>query len=192
VAREVAENLEPKAFRGPDVFWIGGVARYLRRYWAAWNEGGRLPDMIIELLSPSTAKIDRTVKKDLYARVFRTKEYFMVDPETLRVEGFDLAGRTYQPKAPAAQGRMWCSQLRAYLGFWHGVWMEAEADWVRLFRPDGSLLPTKAEAAEQRAHAERLRADTERLRADTERQRAAAAESELARLRALLDERAGN
>ncbi|HEX3531634.1 MAG TPA: Uma2 family endonuclease [Thermoanaerobaculia bacterium] len=168
VAREVEENLEPRAFRGPDVFWTGGVSGHLRRLWAAWDEGGRLPDMIIELLSPSTAKVDRTVKKDLYAQVFRTKEYFMVDPDALTVEGFDLVGRVYQPKAPAAQGRVWCSQLRAYLGFWHGIWTDAEADWVRLFHLDGSLLPTKAEAAEQRAEA---------------------AEADVARLRALLEER---
>jgi Uma2 family endonuclease len=199
VAREVAENLEPKAFRGPDVFWVGGVARRKRKYWVAWKEGGRLPDLIIELLSPSTARVDRTVKKDLYAGTFRTKEYFLVDPDTLKVEGFELAGRAYQPKVPTAEGRVWSHQLRAYLGFWHGVWMNDEDDWVRLFRSDGSLLPTIAETAEQRARAERLRADTERVRADSERARADSerlraetAEAELARLRALLDGRAGD
>jgi Uma2 family endonuclease len=175
VAREVAENLKPRAFRGPDVFWAGGVSPHMRRIWAAWDEGGRLPDFIIELLSPSTAKVDRTVKKDLYARVFHTKEYCMVDPETLKLEGFDLARLGYQPKVPDGQGRLWCEQLGAYLGFWHGVWMGDEADWVRLFRRDGSLLPTEAEAALQEAAAER--------------QRAEAAETELARLRALLEER---
>jgi Uma2 family endonuclease len=175
VAREVAENLEPKAFRGPDVFWVSGVHKHRRKYWVAWDEGGRLPDLIIELLSPSTARVDRTVKKDLYASVFRTKEYFLVDPDTRKVEGFDLAGRAYRPKAPTAEGRVWSSQLRASLGFWHGVWMDDEDDWVRLFHSDGSLLLTKAEAAEQKAGMESQRAD--------------AAEAELARLRALLEER---
>jgi transposase-like protein len=70
--------------------------------------------------------------------------------------------------------------------------MNDEDDWVRLFRSDGSLLPTIAETAEQRARAERLRADTERIRADSERLRAETAEAELARLRALLDGRAGD
>jgi Uma2 family endonuclease len=176
VAREVEEGLEPRAFRGPDVFWAGGVAGHIRKAWVAWEEGGRLPDVIIELLSSSTAKVDRGEKKDLYAQVFGTKEYFMVDPETLRVEGFDLVGRTYRAKVPDAQGRLWCRQLNAYLGFWHGVWTDAEADWARLFHADGSLLPTKAEAAEKRAEAAE--------------QRAEAAEAELARLRALLGERA--
>jgi Uma2 family endonuclease len=175
VAREVEENLEPRAFRGPDVFWAGGVSGHMRKLWAAWEEGGRLPDVIIELLSPSTARKDRTEKKDLYARVFRTKEYFMADPNLRKLEGFDLVRRTYQAKRPTGQGRLWCEQLGAYLGFWHGVWMDGEADWVRLFRPDGTLLPTQAEAERQKAEAERRRAE--------------AAEAELARLRALLEER---
>jgi len=169
VAREMEEGLEPRAFRGPDVFWVGGVSGHMRKAWVSWEEGGRLPDVIIELLSPSTARVDRTVKKDLYAQVFRTKEYFMADPETRTLEGFDLVGRVYQPKVPDARGRLWCRQLKAYFGFWHGAWMGAEADWVRLVHANGDPLPTQAEAAEQRAEA---------------------AEAEVARLRALLEERA--
>jgi hypothetical protein len=49
VVREVKENLPKRAVRGPDVFWAGGVARYLRKAWVAWEEGGRLPDVIVEL-----------------------------------------------------------------------------------------------------------------------------------------------
>jgi hypothetical protein len=60
-----------------------------------------------------------------------------------------------------------------------------ESDWVRLYHPDGSLVPTP----EEEADAERQRAEEERQRADAERQRAEAAETELARLRALLAER---
>jgi len=42
------------------------------------------------------------------------------------------------------------------------------------------------------AEAERQRAESERRRAEAERQRAEAAEAEVARLRALLQERNGN
>jgi len=28
--------------------------------WVVWKEGGRYPDVIVELMSPSTAKIDVT------------------------------------------------------------------------------------------------------------------------------------
>jgi Uma2 family endonuclease len=172
---EVVGGKPPRAFRGPDVFWVGGVSDHMRNLWAAWDEGGRLPDLIIELLSPSTAKVDRTVKKDLYARTFRTKEYFLVEPAPSSVEGYDLSGLFYRAKEPDNAGRLWSEQLGASFGFWRGTWMGREADWFRLFRPDGSLVPTAEEVQAQLTQ--------------TERQRADAAEAELARLRALLAER---
>ncbi len=200
VAEEVEKGLEQRAFRGPDVFWVGGVdPDRERKVWIAWEEGGRLPDVIVELLSPSTAKKDRTQKRDLYSRVFRTAEYFLCDPEKGTLEGLRLAGRFYQSILPDEQGRLQSEQLGVSLGPWHGVVDGRKGDWVRLFRPDGSLVPTpeeqaeverqKAEAEYQRAEAERQRAETERQRAETERQRAEAAETEVTRLRALLAER---
>lgn len=156
-------------FRGPDVFWVGGARPAgHRKAWVSWEEDGRLPDVIVELLSPSTAETDRTVKKDLYARVFRTAEYYLYEPETRTLEAFRLAGQAYRPMAPDEQGRFRSERLGVSVGLWHGVFSDQEADWVRLFRPDGSLVPTKAEA---------------------EHQRAETAEAELARLRALLEER---
>ncbi|HWM91318.1 MAG TPA: Uma2 family endonuclease [Thermoanaerobaculia bacterium] len=184
VALEEEKGLEKRAFRGPDVFWVGGVdPNPEREIWIAWEEDGRLPDMILELLSPSTAKNDRTVKKDLYARVFGTSEYFLYDPDRHKLEGFRLAGPgVYRPLMPDAQGRLRSEQLGVLLGIWHGLHEGREADWVRLFRPDGSLVPTEAEAEREEKEAERQRADAEHRRAET-------AEAELARLRALLGER---
>lgn len=175
-ARDVASGRP--YFRGPDVFWVDGVARTpLRKAWVAWEEGGRLPDVIVELLSPSTQKIDRTTKRDLYARIFRTSEYFLCEPEARKLEGLRLVGTSYQPMIPNGQGRFWSQQLGAFLGPWHGTYNDQEANWIRLFRPDGTLVLTPAE-----------RAETERQRAETERQRADVAEAELARLRALIEE----
>jgi len=173
VAEEEAKRLTKKAFRGPDVFWVGGVDPHReRKVWIAWEEGGRLPDVIFEMLSPSTAKKDRTEKRDLYSRVFGTAEYFLYESETRKLEGFRLAGRFYQPIQPDENGRLWSDQLGASVGLWHGIAVKAvqkrEDDWLRLFRPDGSLVPTGEEAANQRADA---------------------AEAEVARLRALLAER---
>ena len=173
VALEEQQSRQKLAFRGPDVFWVGGVdpARE-REVWIAWEEDGRLPDVILELLSPSTARKDRTVKKDLYARVFGTSEYFLYDPQRHKLEGFRLASPgIYRPLEPDAQGRLRSVQLGVLLGLWHGVRQGTEADWIRLFRTDGTLVPTEAEA--------------ERLRAEK-------AEAELARLRTLLEERDAN
>jgi Uma2 family endonuclease len=152
-------------FRGPDVFWVGGVSPVpLRKAWVAWEEGGRLPEVIVELLSPSTARIDRNLKKDLYARVFRTPEYFLGEPDTWKLEGLRLEGKTYRPIVPDAQGRLWSERLGVSLGFWHGARFGKESTWLRMFRPDGSLVPTMEERAE-------------------------AAEAEVLRLRTLLEER---
>jgi Uma2 family endonuclease len=183
VALEEEQHLEKRAFRRPDIFWVGGVDPARERViWIAWEEDGRLPDVIIELLSPSTEQVDRTVKKDLYARVFGTAEYYLYDPQSRKLEGFGLAAPgVYRPLAPDAWGRLWSEQLGVFLGRWHGVWEGMEADWVRLYRADGSLVPTakeQAEAARQQVEAERQRAD--------------AAEAELARLRSLLERRDGN
>lgn len=169
VAEEVKKGKEQRAFRGPDVFWVGGVDPDRKReIWIAWEEGGRLPDVIVELLSPSTAHKDRTEKKDLYARVFRTSEYFLYDPETHQLDGFRLEAGAYQPIVPDAKGRLWSEQLGVSLGIWQGVVVRRKDDWVRLFRADGNLVPTPAEAQCQRAEA---------------------AEAEVAQLRALLEER---
>jgi Uma2 family endonuclease len=163
-ARDVAAGRP--YFRGPDVFYVGGVeGDRERKAWVAWEEGGRLPDVIVELLSPSTAKVDRTVKKDLYARVFRTQEYFLYEPDTLRLDGFRLQGDRYRSLTPNAHGRLWSEELGLEIGLWQGTQRAQEATWVRLFHPDGRLVPTPAERAE-------------------------AAEAELKRLRALLDGKA--
>lgn len=164
VAQEVEKGGKQHAFRGPDVYWVGGVEPRDRQVWIAWEEGGRLPDVIVELLSPSTAVNDRTEKRDLYARVFRTAEYFLYDPDTKKLEGLRLAGKAYRPIPPDGQGRFWSEQLQAFFGVWRGTFVRTTADWIRLFRPDGTLVPT----AEERART---------------------AEAELVRLRALLASR---
>jgi Uma2 family endonuclease len=165
-ARDVAEGRP--YFRSPDVFWVNSAdPSRTRKGWVSWEENGRLPDVAVELLSASTAEIDRKDKKKLYSEVWGTREYFLYEPDTGILEGFRLVGRTYRPLALDGQGRLWSEQLGVSLGIWHGVYEGRERDWVRLFRSDGSLVPTEAEA---------------------ERQRADAAEAELTRLRALLQQ----
>jgi Uma2 family endonuclease len=77
------DQLKTKDFRGPDLFLVKGVENRPRPSWVVWEEGGKYPDLIIELLSESTAKVDREEKRELYQRIFRTPEYFYFSPETL-------------------------------------------------------------------------------------------------------------
>ncbi len=48
----------------------------------------RAPTLVIEVLSPSTQAYDRSKKFALYRQLASLKEYILIDPETLRIEGF--------------------------------------------------------------------------------------------------------
>jgi Uma2 family endonuclease len=190
------EQARNRDFRGPDFFYVNGV-RYepLRPYWVVWEEGGKYPDVIIELLSQSTAEEDRTSKKAVYERTFRTPEYFLYDPDTGKLEGWRLLGQSYQLLEPNEHGWLWSAELGLWLGTWSGAYQGCHATWLRFYDPDGRPVPLiaeaeheEAEAARQRAEAARQRAEAARQRAETERQRAAAAEAEAARLKARLAE----
>ena len=43
-----------------------------REAWVVWEENGRYPNFIFELMSVSTRQNDLTTKKDLYAHTFHT------------------------------------------------------------------------------------------------------------------------
>ena len=53
------------------------------------------PDLVIEILSPSTSKIDYEEKKSLYEK-FGVKEYFIVDPNSKSVDFFFLKDEIYE------------------------------------------------------------------------------------------------
>ena len=112
-----------------------------RRSWVVWEENGRYPDVIIELLATSTAKVDRKEKKILYQNRFRTPEYFWFDPEDLEFSGFRLIGQEYQAIVANEFGRLWSEVLELYLGVHDGK--------LRYFTPDGELVATPEEAALQ-------------------------------------------
>ena len=53
-----------------------------------------VPDLIVEVLSPSTAPEDRGPKKSEYERL-GVREYYLLDPVAGEVEAFALAGARY-------------------------------------------------------------------------------------------------
>ena len=54
-----------------------------------------VPDLLVEILSPSTGTKDKTVKKAMFAR-FGVKEYWIVDPIYFTVDQFRLINGGYQ------------------------------------------------------------------------------------------------
>ena len=128
-------------FRGPDFFVVLGTECRPRRSWVVWNEDGLYPNIIIELLSESTAKVDRGLKKQIYQDTFRTPEYFWFDPDSLEFAGFCLLNGTYQPIELNDRGWMWSRQLELYLGI--------HEQKLRFFTTEGLLVTTPAEVAQQ-------------------------------------------
>lgn len=176
-------------FRGPDFFVVLGVPKGERQSWVVWEEG-KPPDVVIELLSDSTAEADKHEKKLIYQDHMRVSEYFWFDPfKPDDWAGFSLQQGEYQPMSPNAEGNLVSHTLQLALVRWQGTYKGIEATWIRWARLDGTLLPTveetaagaqqRAEQERQRAEQERQRAEQERQRAEQERQRAEQAEAQL-------------
>ena len=99
------QQLKKRDFRAPDFFLVKDVDNRLRPSWVVWEEGGKYPNLIIELLSNSTAQTDRTLKKELYQDRFRTPEYFWFSPDNLEFAGYRLVGHQYQEIPVTTDGK---------------------------------------------------------------------------------------
>lgn len=151
-----------KDFRGPDFFVVLGVdGRADRPGWVVWEENGRYPDVIVELMSPSTAAVDTGTKKDIYEQIFRTPDYFVFDPyDPDSFQGWHLdTNQGYQPLVPNERGWLWCQRLGLWLGTWSGTIERIPAVWLRFYDEAGNLVPLPEEAAQSRAEVEKNRAE---------------------------------
>jgi Uma2 family endonuclease len=171
------EHITTRDFRGPDFFVVLGTENRPRRSWMLWAEQGKYPNLIIELLSDSTAKVDKGFKKTLYQDTFRTPEYFWFHPETLEFQGFRLTEGQYQPLEPNTQGWLWSQQSELFLG--------VHESQLRFFTPENQLVSTpeeRAEVAQRKAEAAQQQAEAERKQRELAEQQV---EELLARLREL-------
>lgn len=160
-------QLKSELCRGPDFFVVLGTERKARKSWAVWEEDGKYPNVIVEILSPTTASIDKGFKKLLYQNTFRTHDYFWFNPYNLEFAGFHLVDGEYQPLEPNFQGHLFSQQLDLCLGI--------HDQKLRLFTTEGELIPSPEEVAQretERAKQEAQRATRETERATQEAQRA--------------------
>jgi len=145
-------NFAPIKKLGPDFFVALDVSPRDRGSWMVWREDGRYPDVIVELLTDSTAANDRGEKKQIYQDVFRTPAYFLFDPLTGELEGFGLDRGKYRRITPDANGLLACEPLGLSFGVLDG--------WLRYFTVDGKLVETAEETNR------RLEEDNRRLQAE--------------------------
>lgn len=73
----------------PDVFWVSDANPRCRlidgKYWRG------APDLVIEVLLPSTARIDRDLKFRLYEQ-YGVREYWLIDPDAQFIEVYRREG----------------------------------------------------------------------------------------------------
>jgi Uma2 family endonuclease len=163
-------------FRGPDFFAVLNVdGSQERQGWVVWEENGRYPDVIVELMSPSTAAVDTGVKKDIYEQIFRTPDYYVFDPfepNSLRGWHLDL-DKGYQELTANEQGWLWCQRLGLWLGTWDGTIDNQPAVWLRFYDPDGNLVSLPEEAAQQQLDVTQQQLETAQQQLETAEQQAA-------------------
>lgn len=160
------QQLKNRDFRGPDFFLVKDTEKRPRKSWVVWEEEGNYPDLIIELLSETTAAIDRGLKKNLYESRFHTPEYFWFSPDTLEFNGYRLVGGQYAKIEPNNQGWCWSQELELYLG--------VVGQKLRYLSQTGEVIPTPEEAAQQaqlQVQQAQLQVEQAQLQVEQERQR---------------------
>ena len=75
---------DSEAVVAPDLFVALGVERRERNSYKIWEEGGVLPAFVVEVASPSTARLDATSKKSTYEQM-GVWEYWRFDPVRTRI-----------------------------------------------------------------------------------------------------------
>ncbi|PSN10901.1 hypothetical protein C7293_26345 [filamentous cyanobacterium CCT1] len=94
------EEGNSKAAVSPDVFVIFGVSQRQRRSYKSWQEGGKLPNFVLEITSRTTKRQDEDEKPRLYASL-GVEEYFQYDPTAdylnPQLRGAQLIDGAYQP-----------------------------------------------------------------------------------------------
>ncbi len=74
----------------PDIFFIVPANQSIIKV----NAIHGIPDLVIEILSPSNSDHDLICKRDLYEK-FKVPEYWIVDPETKETTGFLIKDGKY-------------------------------------------------------------------------------------------------
>lgn len=175
----------PQAVVGPDVFAVPGVGKHPRATYLLWEEVVA-PGFVLEITSPTTHRQDTGFKRDLYASL-GVLEYFLYDPFGRllrpRLQGYRLQEGRYRPLAASPAGRLRSEVLGLELGVhddWLRVWDDDQKAWLPKFTDaaDAARM-AQAQAAQAQAQAQIAEARTVEL------------EAEVARLRALLQQRSG-
>ena len=158
----------PQSVVAPDVFVVTETHKTHRRnIFQTWVEG-RVPELVLEVMSRTSVRRDLETKYGLYERL-GVREYWLYDPTDEgflepRLQGNLLVGGEYSSiEVTSESGRLvGVSEVL-------GLELHAEAEWFRLFDPvSGEYLPDSQEQKRARDEAERARDEAERAQAQAE------------------------
>ncbi len=182
-----AHQIKNNDFLGPDVMIVLDTVRRQRRSWVCWNEG-RSPDVVIELLSPSTEENDRGPKMQVYARTLHVSEYYLYDVVDGRFEGYELDHRRhlYLTMRPDEDGGITSAVLGLRLVPTEMETLSGERRlFLRWYTPDGGLVQTGREEAEAARAVAKSAVAQAKSAAEAAQKERARAEALAAKLRAL-------
>jgi len=191
---------EPGIRTAPDILVVFGRPKGDRGSYMQWEEENVAPQVVWEIWSPGNRPIDLVHKRDFFEK-YGVEEFYIYDPDREDLSGFRRNNQGILEEIREMNG--WISPRL-------GIRFMMEKGEFRLYRPDGRPFhtfleimqqreeavkraeqeSTRAEQEATRAEQEAKRAEQEAKRAEQEAKRAAAAEAEVARLRALLDKSA--
>jgi Uma2 family endonuclease len=158
---------QPRFVVSPDVWAVRGIDKTIPRpIYKTWLEDGKGPEVVFEITSKSTRRIDRGKKFRIYQDDLKVREYFLFDPldEYLEpvLQGYRLVDGTYQ-RIETEAGRLPSDVL--------GLHLEPDGIFVRLFDPaTGQRLLNRLERLERETEARR-KADARLRRTRTQLRR---------------------
>ena len=171
------EEGNPEAALEPDAMVIFDAGTSDRLSYKVWQEGDRVPDFVLEVLSKSTWRKDLRVKPGLYAAL-GVRELWLFEPFGLDLAGYSLRDGRYETIRPLPDGGMPSRIL--------GLDVVVEGDELRFRNPaTGEVLPNHTQSETRRRQAESAREEAEAARRVAE-ERARQAERRTAELEALL------
>ncbi len=137
----------PDLRTAPDALVALGRPKGYRGSYNQWEEGGIAPQVVVEVLSPGK-RAGRMIAKFRFYEKFGVQEYYVYDPETFELTGWQRAGNELQ-EIPEMNG--WVSPLLK-------VRFDLSSGELKLYRPDGQPFKTYLELVEQ-SEAEHQRAE---------------------------------
>ncbi|MDB9518149.1 Uma2 family endonuclease [Roseofilum reptotaenium CS-1145] len=164
--------------QAPDIMVVFGVENKDRGSYKQWEEGNIVPQVAMEIVSPSNSKGEMEDKFRFYD-YYGVEEYYVYNPQRNQLQGWLRRGG-FLTEIPQMEG--WTSPLL-------GVSFSTLSPELQVFAPSGEVFGTYEEMVverdRQRERADGAELERDRQRQETERQqqRADSAESDLQQLR---------